>query len=116
MTIGLNFGIDFRGGTTIEVRTPTAADLGQIRGITSGLGLGDVVRLEVFLSGQTEDRVLDVGVGEHGFGPDGATIFARHDAGHLVPKPNNISDVSGVISTSTSTTGTGTRSSTGCGG
>ena len=40
--MGLNFGIDFRGGTMIEARTPGVADLGQIRSIASGLGLGDV--------------------------------------------------------------------------
>jgi preprotein translocase subunit SecF len=27
LTMGLNFGIDFRGGTMIEARTPQAADL-----------------------------------------------------------------------------------------
>ena len=40
--LGLNFGIDFRGGTMIEVQTEQAADLGQIRGIVDGLGYGDV--------------------------------------------------------------------------
>jgi len=39
---GLNFGIDFSGGTLIEIRLPQAADLGQIRGIVGSLGLGDV--------------------------------------------------------------------------
>ncbi|MEO0681533.1 MAG: protein translocase subunit SecF [Pseudomonadota bacterium] len=42
LALGLNFGIDFRGGTMLEARTPAAADLGQIRGIAGGLGLGDV--------------------------------------------------------------------------
>lgn len=41
-TMGLNFGIDFRGGTMIEARTPEAADLGTIRSVTGALGLGDV--------------------------------------------------------------------------
>ena len=40
--LGLNFGIDFRGGTLVEVRTEQAADVGQIRGIVGGLGFGDV--------------------------------------------------------------------------
>ena len=39
---GLNFGIDFRGGTLVEVRTEAQADLGQIRGIVGGMELGDV--------------------------------------------------------------------------
>jgi preprotein translocase subunit SecF len=40
--MGLNFGIDFRGGTMIEVRTQGPADLGEIRDVAGGLGLGDV--------------------------------------------------------------------------
>ncbi|HEX6840694.1 MAG TPA: protein translocase subunit SecF [Stellaceae bacterium] len=40
---GLNFGIDFSGGTLMEVRTLSGpADLGQLRGTLTGLGLGDV--------------------------------------------------------------------------
>jgi SecD/SecF fusion protein len=39
---GLEKGIDFKGGITMEVRTPQPADLAQIRGAVSGLGLGDV--------------------------------------------------------------------------
>ena len=41
-TKGLNFGIDFRGGILLEVRTPDAADLGKLRGELSELGLGEV--------------------------------------------------------------------------
>ncbi|MEM7188785.1 MAG: protein translocase subunit SecD, partial [Pseudomonadota bacterium] len=40
--LGLNFGIDFRGGTLIEVQTEQTADLGQIREIVNGLNYGDV--------------------------------------------------------------------------
>lgn len=40
--IGLNFGIDFRGGTLIEVRTPGPADIAGMRSTLSGLGLGEV--------------------------------------------------------------------------
>ena len=32
-TLGLNFGIDFRGGTAIEVRTEGPADLGALRSV-----------------------------------------------------------------------------------
>jgi preprotein translocase subunit SecF len=41
--VGLNFGIDFRGGTMIEVqsRAPTA-DISAMRTTLGGLGLGDV--------------------------------------------------------------------------
>ncbi len=40
--IGLNFGIDFRGGTLIEISTQGPADIGKIRSTVSELGLGDV--------------------------------------------------------------------------
>ncbi len=40
---GLNFGIDFRGGTLMEVQDKSgAADLGSIRATLTGLNLGDV--------------------------------------------------------------------------
>ncbi len=42
LMLGLNFGIDFRGGTLIEIATEGPADLGSIRATVSGLGLGDV--------------------------------------------------------------------------
>ena len=57
LTMGLNFGIDFRGGVTIEVRTEGPADLGQIRGIVGGLDLGDVSVQEF---GQPEDVLIQV--------------------------------------------------------
>ena len=39
---GLNFGIDFRGGTVIEVRTEGTADIAEMRTQLGGLGLGDI--------------------------------------------------------------------------
>ncbi|MGI8723997.1 MAG: protein translocase subunit SecF [Methyloceanibacter sp.] len=42
-TVGLNFGIDFQGGTLIEIQTKEArADLAGIRSKISGLGIGEV--------------------------------------------------------------------------
>jgi preprotein translocase subunit SecF len=40
-TMGLNFGIDFKGGTLIEIQTPEA-DLGDLRSELNALGLGDL--------------------------------------------------------------------------
>lgn len=40
--LGLNFGIDFRGGTLIEIGTEGPADLGAIRSELDQLQLGDV--------------------------------------------------------------------------
>jgi len=40
---GLNYGIDFRGGTLIEIKTKSGpADIGLLRSQLGGLGLGDV--------------------------------------------------------------------------
>ncbi len=41
-TRGLNFGVDFRGGALIEIRTEGPADLAAIRAAVGGLGLGEV--------------------------------------------------------------------------
>lgn len=67
-TAGLNYGIDFRGGTMIEIGTGAAADLGRIRTIISSLGIGDVqaqtfgsdnavlIRLEQTPGGEAEQQ------------------------------------------------------------
>jgi preprotein translocase SecF subunit len=43
---GLNFGIDFKGGILMEVRTPGPADLASMRAELNGLGLGEVALQE----------------------------------------------------------------------
>ncbi len=54
---GLNFGIDFRGGILIEVRTQGPADISAMRTELSGLGLGEV-SLQEF--GQPTDVLIRV--------------------------------------------------------
>jgi preprotein translocase SecF subunit len=45
---GLNFGIDFRGGTTIRTQSTQEIDIGVYRGAVDSLGLGDVTITEIF--------------------------------------------------------------------
>ena len=45
-TVGLNYGIDFRGGILLDVRTPGPADLGAMRSTLAGLDLGEVALQE----------------------------------------------------------------------
>jgi len=42
LVLGLNFGIDFRGGILVEARVETGADIAAMRDSVSTLGLGDV--------------------------------------------------------------------------
>lgn len=48
ITMGLNFGIDFRGGTTIRTDSTAAVDVAAYRAAIEPLGLGDVTITEVF--------------------------------------------------------------------
>ena len=48
LTVGLNFGIDFRGGTTLRTQSEQAVDVGAYRTAIDPLGLGDVSISEVF--------------------------------------------------------------------
>ena len=57
VTRGLNFGVDFRGGTLIEISTPTDADLSVIRDSLGAIGVGDV---QVQTFGAPDDVLIRV--------------------------------------------------------
>jgi preprotein translocase subunit SecF len=48
LMVGLNFGIDFLGGTTIRTESAQPVDVGQYRQVIEPLGLGDISITEVF--------------------------------------------------------------------
>ena len=52
---GLNLGIDFTGGTVIEIRTPVEPNLEALRGTLNGLGLGSISIQEF---GQIDDLLI----------------------------------------------------------
>lgn len=65
MVRGLNFGIDFRGGTTIRTQSTQPVDIAQYRAVIDPLGLGDVSITEVF---------------DPGFGPEDNVAMIRIQA------------------------------------
>ena len=65
LVMGLNYGIDFRGGTTIRTESAQPVDVGQYRGAIDPLGFGDVSITEVF---------------DPSFGPDQNVAMVRIEA------------------------------------
>jgi preprotein translocase SecF subunit len=48
VVFGLNFGVDFKGGTTIRTESTQVVDVGDYRAAMDDLGLGDITITEVF--------------------------------------------------------------------
>lgn len=70
-TIGLNFGIDFKGGTLMQIETPGPADVGQLRTKLTHLGLGEI-QLQTF--GQANEVLIRFP--EQPGGPDAQKVAA----------------------------------------
>ena len=58
MIQGLNFGIDFRGGTTIRTDSPQPVVVAEYRDALAPLGLGDISITEVFDPSFDEDQFV----------------------------------------------------------
>lgn len=81
--MGLNFGVDFKGGTTIRTESTLAVDVGVYREALAGLDLGDVAITQVFDPTFREDQHLamvriEAQEGEEAITPD--TIAAIEGA------------------------------------
>lgn len=86
LTMGLNFGIDFRGGTTIRSESVEPVDIAAYRDAMAGLNLGDVTITEVF---------------DPSFGPDKNVAQIRIQAQDEVESitPETIAAVEGALQT-----------------
>lgn len=86
LTMGLNFGIDFRGGTTIRSESSQPVDIAAYRDAMAGLDLGDVTITEVF---------------DPSFGPDKNVAQIRIQAQDEVESitPETIAAVEGALQT-----------------
>jgi preprotein translocase SecF subunit len=63
-TLGLNFGIDFRGGTTIRAESNQPVDLALYRSTLDGMEVGEVSITEVFDPGFAPDQhVVQIRIG-----------------------------------------------------
>ncbi|MGV6812525.1 MAG: protein translocase subunit SecD [Brevirhabdus sp.] len=58
--IGLNFGIDFRGGTTIRTDSEQSVDVGAYREAMVPLGLGDISITQVFDPARPDQHVSQI--------------------------------------------------------
>lgn len=81
--MGLNFGVDFKGGTTIRTASTLAVDVGVYREALAGLDLGDVAITQVFDPTFREDQHvamvrIEAQEGEEAITPD--TIAAIEGA------------------------------------
>ena len=82
-TVGMNFGIDFAGGTQVELRAHSGkADIAALRGKADSLGLGPVEAQRI---GAESDVTLRVQVQPGGEAAQSAAVKKLHDTFDKVP-------------------------------
>ncbi len=91
----VNFGVDFVGGTKMEVSTPGPAPLGQLRGLLAGMGAKDA---EVQAVGGNGAAIQFLSVA--GQAPDAAPTFVQGKLQTAVPglKVTGVSEVGAKVS------------------
>ena len=77
LVLGLNYGIDFKGGVLLEVKTEGPANLSRLRGDLSALGLGEI-SLQEF--GAPDDVLIRIEAQEGGEQANQAAIRAVKSA------------------------------------
>lgn len=77
LTVGLNVGVDFKGGTVISIRTEQPANLDELRSKINSLGLG-AAELQEF--GSPHDVLIRIGTQEGGEEAQQAAIQKIKDA------------------------------------
>lgn len=82
-TLGLNYGVDFRGGITIEVAREEPIDIGEVRSAVSALNLGEVRVQEIQDFAGGEEAVV-VYVEQQQAEEDGDHETAQQDASSVV--------------------------------
>ena len=86
LVMGLNFGIDFRGGTTIRTESTNAVEISEYRTALNTLGLDDVVITEIFDS--------TFGAGKHA-----AQIRLAAGDGDAAVSPEELAQVEAALKT-----------------
>ena len=68
--MGLNYGVDFRGGTMILAASPETHDIGEYRTLLNSLGIGDAAVTEVSDTSGSDRQVVMMRLGISGDNPD----------------------------------------------
>jgi preprotein translocase subunit SecF len=96
-TIGFNLGIDFQGGTEIELKFAQARDLPDLRGKLEGLGMGQVGLQQV---GRPEENTILIRVEDPEAGRTGEVsrrivqaLYTREEAAALAAGRLNLNEI-----------------------